>query len=96
MLSGYRWVDGQGDWRLTYLYGSDMFSMTPAISAKVGYGTLPDGIQMYSQRGSYDVGNLIYTNNLNAYGIRPMVSFKYDTYVAGGTGTATDPYTLEW
>ena len=96
MLSGYKWVDGQGDWRLTYLYGSDMFSMTPAISAKVGSGTLPDGIQMYSQRGSYDVGNLIYTNNLNEYGIRPMVSFKYDTYVAGGTGTATDPYTLEW
>ncbi|MBR3378393.1 BsaA family SipW-dependent biofilm matrix protein [Candidatus Saccharibacteria bacterium] len=27
---------------------------------------------------------------------RPMVSVKYDTYIASGNGTAANPYTLEW
>lgn len=95
MLSGYKWVEGNADWRMTSLYGTQIFSMTPAISKSYS-GRLPDSGFIFSQRGDYDTGNLIYESNMNGYGIRPMVSFKYDTYVEGGTGTAIDPYTLEW
>jgi hypothetical protein len=96
MMAGHIWEEYQDNWRITYLYGyNGEMSMTPALTTKYGYGELPDGVMMYSQRGS-DSGNLLYESNLNGHGIRPMVSFKYDTYVAGGSGTAADPYTLEW
>lgn len=29
-------------------------------------------------------------------GLRPVMSFKYDTYVSGGMGTYDKPYTLSW
>jgi alternate signal-mediated exported protein len=57
-----------------------------------------------------DENNVIYTiywsqsmggNNCGSrgcgdYRVRPVISIIYDTYVADGDGTASNPYTLEW
>lgn len=36
------------------------------------------------------------TDSVQSLDLRPVLSFKYDTFIASGSGTATDPYILEW
>ena len=43
----------------------------------------------------YSNGYLDFDSVFNAYGVRPVVSISHETNVTGGTGTATDPWTVE-
>ena len=66
--------------------GSNFWLLSPLGRTASGYAV---GFALYSN------GNLG-GNNVNvANGVRPVVSISHETNVTGGTGTATDPWTVE-
>ena len=98
MLAGH---NTSNTWRASYLTGAnsyqDMWTMTPLNTEKRGYGAISEGALVLRFAGSNDqVTNMSASGTNNGNAIRPMVSFKYDTYVTAGDGTAANPYTLEW
>ena len=98
MLAGH---NTSNTWRASYLAGAnsyqDMWTMTPLNTEKRGYGAISEGALVLRFAGSNDqVTNMSASGTNNGNAIRPMVSFKYDTYVTAGDGTAANPYTLEW
>jgi hypothetical protein len=78
-----------------YYYEQPFWTLTPFYGNTIGYGATAEGPYMlYVGSGQTATFNADQTWTDN--GIRPMVSFKYDTYVKSGNGTATNPYILEW
>ena len=45
--------------------------------------------------GSYSTGYLDYSGVFSTYGVRPVISLKSCVFASGGSGTASDPYTVE-
>ena len=39
-------------------------------------------------------GSIQHCDNTEGYGIRPLLTFKNNTFISGGTGTLTDPYVI--
>ena len=57
----------------------------------------PGGVTMgmFEVGGSLDTGYLDFGSHNNAGGVRPVVSLKSCVLASGGSGTASDPYTVE-
>ena len=75
---------------------SDIWTMTPSktVSSAVN-SNLYEAPQMFYSNGAI-INSLYEVVGNYERSARPMVSFKYDTYVTSGDGTAADPYILEW
>ena len=50
---------------------------------------------VFSVGGSSDTGRLTSIGVYNVYGVRPVISLKSCVLASGGSGTASDPYTVE-
>ena len=53
------------------------------------------GARVFFVGGSSSAGNLISNSVDDAFGVRPVISLKSCVLASGGSGTASDPYTVE-
>ena len=67
---------------------SQWWTMSPN---RLGYGSA----LVFHVGGSSNSGRLNYGSVSNSYGVRPVISLKSCVLASGGSGTASDPYTVE-